>query len=176
MVEPGTLREPGRATGPDDRDGVGLLGADPPTFGIARLVVGETVVDRVRRHTQRFDVGDLRRAEPGVDPGGDGAEADRRLVGDRVVDPAGEADRDDVAAADAALGENGGETVGVRRPLGEREAACSTHPRIVAGAVSGLDERLAVGVGREDLVVEVEQGGHQGSLSELLRSCRLRRT
>ncbi len=106
--------------------------------------VGFAVVQEGGRLTLPEDRGDLVRAEPGVDAGGDRAEAGRGRVTHGEVDGRREEQRDHVAAAHPAVGEGRGERVGAPHPLGEADArvALDVRGRVGEGVAHLAEQRV----------------------------------
>ena len=154
VVEPGALRQSRRPARPHDRQWI---------RGVERRAPGERIavdagrvewrVDRDHRLRPLDDVVALVRAEARVDPGGDRAGADDGLVGDGVVDAAGQRDRDHVALADATRLQPLRAGIARGGPPAERDPACRS-------VVDRLHEGVDLGRVVEHCVEQVEQRGN----------------
>ena len=148
MIEPGALWQSGRSPRPDDREWVRCAQPDTAAERVPAGEIRQRAVEDEPWGTSGRDVGDLGRAEPGVDARRDAAGAYDRLVGDGVVDTARQADADDVALGDPAF---------VDQPAGE--GICSGSPFAERDPIAVSDERLTVTVGCDDGVEQVDDGG-----------------
>ncbi len=138
-----------------------------PSGGVPLAALG----DQKARLAAAQDAGHLGRSEPGVDTGGDGAQAHGGQVADGVVDAGGEEEGDDVTDPDPEIGKGGRGAVGRSVPGREGESlAVPVHIRLavsvrrrhgpqqlIGGGVGELHGRL--GNGRQG------QRGHVGMLS-----------